>query len=64
LDETDRIRRFVKGLRPELKRTLIGIAPETLSAAMEIASRIEVEVSRLRGMGKMDKDPLTQKRSG
>jgi hypothetical protein len=41
--EMDRVRRFVKGLRPELKRTLIGIAPPTFSAAVEISSRIEGE---------------------
>jgi hypothetical protein len=41
--EVDRVRRFVKGLHVELKRALIGIAPETFSAAVEKASRIEGE---------------------
>jgi hypothetical protein len=41
--ETDNVRRFVKGSRSELKRTLIGVAPPTFNAAIEIASRIERE---------------------
>jgi hypothetical protein len=39
--EIDKVRRFAKGLRPELKRTLTGITPETFGDAVEVASRVE-----------------------
>jgi hypothetical protein len=39
--DSDRVHRFIKGLCPELKRAVIGMASLTFSAAVEIASRIE-----------------------
>jgi hypothetical protein len=36
-EESDRVRQLVKGLRPELKRALIGMALSTYNAAAEIA---------------------------
>jgi hypothetical protein len=40
-EESNRVRRFVKGLRPELKKALIGLAPSTYNGVVEIASRLE-----------------------
>jgi hypothetical protein len=39
--KTDRVRRFTKGLRLELKKALIGMVPATFSAAIETATRID-----------------------
>jgi hypothetical protein len=39
--ETDRVRRFTKGLRLDLQKALIGMVPATFSAAVETATRIE-----------------------
>jgi hypothetical protein len=39
--ETDKVRRFAKGLRPELRRTLISITPAIFGDAVEVASRVE-----------------------
>jgi hypothetical protein len=41
--EADRMKRFIRGLRPQLKRTLIRMALPTYSVVVEITSRIEGE---------------------
>jgi hypothetical protein len=43
LAKTDWVHRFVKGLRLYLRKALIGMAPASFSAIVEIASRIEGE---------------------
>jgi hypothetical protein len=63
--ETDRVLRFVNGLRLDLKKALIGIAPATVGAVVEIASRIDgVELERGKHKGKEGQRPSAQKRSG
>jgi hypothetical protein len=39
--EPDRVRRFINGLRLDHKKALLGMAPTTFNAAVEMASRIE-----------------------
>jgi hypothetical protein len=42
-EESVRVRRFVKGLRLELKKALIRLAASTYNGAIDIASRLEGE---------------------
>jgi hypothetical protein len=53
LVKTDRVRQFINGLRLDLKKALIGLAPATFSAAVEIASRIDSEdIEQVKRKGK------------
>jgi hypothetical protein len=61
----DRVRRFVKRFHLELKRALIGMAPSTFSAAVEIASRIEgKDLEQVKQKGKEGFRLATHKRPG
>jgi hypothetical protein len=43
-EELVKVRRFFKGQQPELIRALIGMAPSTYSAVVEIASRMKERI--------------------
>jgi hypothetical protein len=62
-EESVKVRRIVKGLKSELRTTLIGLAPSTYDNEVEIASRLEedeMEQVRQRNKGR-DRPPAPKR---
>jgi hypothetical protein len=58
--KSDRVRRFTKGLRLDLRKVLIGISPATFSTTVETANRIKDEdIEHAMKKGKEGRKPFS-----